>query len=285
MEDPSIFSFGYFDFTVSLLLSLLGTIFSLWILTRTTHEKKLSLKFLSDHILFFSITSLFLGRLGILLFPFSYALAEKRLLADHWYEKIWVYIQGFFSFWHGGIDVVWALSGFLFAFLFFCALQNEHPMAWMDAFSLPAIFFLIWYSFSSFFSGTNYGKPISEDAWFAIQYNMIGVKYSGAIHPVQLYEVFLFSILFFIAWKLWGNVITQKWPNGIFGGIILASMFFILGFLEFFRWDATVELSLGFLPTQALILFVLAFSIILFMIWRGHFWVFTRFKSIIPNND
>lgn len=284
MRDPSLFSFGYFDFTLSLFLSFLSGILALWILTRTAHEKKLSLKFLSDHLVMFTISSLFFGRLGIMLLPFSYAIAEKRILAEHWYEKIWVYIESFFSFWHGGIDVLWALGGFLSVFLLYCALKNEHPLAWMDAFSLPAIFFLIIYSFSNFFSGTNYGRPISENSWFAVHYDMIGVKYSGAIHAVQLYEAILCSILFFFAWKMWGRSIDHKWPNGIFGGMALSSLFFLLGLIEFFRWDAHVEVSFGFLPTQSLILFSFAIGIILFMTWRGHFWVFSRFKSIIPSS-
>jgi len=282
MEDPSIFSFGYFDFTFSLFLSILGGIGAGWILSRTAHEKKLSLKFLSDNILVFFFSALTIGRLGTLFLPFSYVVAEKRLLAEHWYEKFWVYIQSFFSFWHGGIDVVWGLGGFLLVFLIFCAVKNEHPLAWMDSFSLPSLFFLIWYSISNFFSGTNYGRPLSEDSWIAVHYNMIGVKYSGAIHPVQIYEAILFFIIFFIAWKIWGRVIDHKWPNGIFGGITISSMFFTLGFLEFFRWDATTEVSFGFFPTQSLVLFFISLSIFLFMVWRGHFWVFTRFKSIIP---
>ncbi len=283
MEDPSLLSFGYFDFTVSLLLAMIGGAGAIWILTRTAHEKKLSLRFLGDHLNVFFFTGLIIGRFGILLLPFSAAVAEKVLLANHWYEKVWVYVQSFFSFWHGGIDVVWAIAGFLIVFLVFCALKNEHPMAWMDAFSLPTIFFLIWYSISNFFSGTNYGRPISEDSFIGVHYNMIGVKYSGAIHPVQIYEAILFFLIFFVAWKLWDRVIEHKWPNGIFGGMTLFSLFFTLGLLEFFRWDAATEITFGFLPTQSLVLFSLSFAILLFMVWRGHFWVFSRFKSIIPN--
>lgn len=283
MEDPSLFSFGYFDFTLSLFLAFSGAVIALWVLTRTAYEKKLSLKFLKDHIVLFSLSSLIAGRLGIMLFPFSYAIAEKSFLANHWYEKVFVYIQSFFSFWHGGIDIVWAMAGFLLAFLLLCAVKNERPLAWLDAFSLPSIIFLIFYSLSNFFSGTNYGKPVSEDFWFSVHYSMIGVKYSGAIHPVQMYEAVLFMVLFFFAWKMWGKVIDHKWPNGIFGSMILSSLFFLLGILEFFRWDANVEISFGFFPTQALVFFFFSVSIILFMAWRGHFWVFSRFKSMIPS--
>lgn len=277
----NIITFQFFEITFSLLFTFLGAGIALWLLSRTVHEKKLSLRFLSDHIILFSLSAIFVGRLGIFLFPLSYAVSENMFLQTYWYEKTWVYITSFFSFWHGGIDLIWSLGGFLILFLLLCMVKNQHPLSWMDAFSLPAVLFLIFYALSTFFSGQNYGKPIPDGSfpWPSVEYNLLNVQYSGAIHPVQLYEALLFIILLGFAWFLWNKSIHQNWPNGIFGGIILSSLCFILFALEFLRWTSSSSLLFGFIPTQGLILFTLGFSIVLFMIWKGHFWVFSRFKS------
>lgn len=283
----NIASFQFFEITFSLLFTFFGAAISIWLLSRTVHEKKLSLRFLSDHIVLFSISALVVGRMGIFLFPLSYAVSENVFAAEFWYEKTWIYIKSFLSFWHGGIDLIWALGGFLIIFLFLCMIKNQKPLSWMDAFSLPSVLFFIFYALGTFFSGQNYGKPIPESSfpWPSVQYNLLDVQYSGPIHPVQLYEAILLIILLVCAWILWNKSIQHNWPNGIFGGFILSSLFFILFLLEFLRWNSSASLIFDFIPTQGLILFGLGFGIILFMIWNGHFWVFSRFKSRFKNNS
>lgn len=274
-----LISYGVFEITLSLIFSFIGGLIAVWMLSRTVHEKKLSLQFLSDHIVLFSISALIMGRLGVFLFPLSFVVSEKVYEADLWYEKVWEYGSIFFSFWHGGIDLIWALGGFLFIFLLLCMVRNQHPLSWMDAFSLPSVFFLIFYSIGKFFSGEDYGKPVGDDFLFAIQYNLRDVQYSGSIHPVQIYEALAFLLLFFIAWKLWEIYISQNWPSGIFGGIVLSSLFFILFLLEFLRWNTNPELIFGFIPFQGFLFLSVSMIILFFMFWKGHFWVFSRFKT------
>ncbi len=274
-----LLSYSFFEITYSLLFSFIGATIAVWMLTRTVHEKKLSLQFLSDHILLFSVSALLMGRLGVFLFPLSLVVSEKVYDVEFWYEKVWEYISIFFSFWHGGIDIIWALGGFIFVFLLLCVFRNQHPLSWMDAFSLPTVFFLIFYSIGKFFSGVDYGSPVSDEFFLAIQYDLKDVQYAGSIHPVQLYEALSLFILFFVAWKLWDKYISQNWPSGIFGGIILSSLFFILFFLEFFRWGSDINLLFGILPKEGAIFLLVSVSILLFMFWKGHFWFFSRFKS------
>lgn len=274
-----LFSYGIFEITLSLLFSFIGGLISVWMLSRTVHEKKLSLQFLADHILLFSISALVMGRLGVFLFPLSFVVSEKVYGATLWYEKVWEYLSIFFSFWQGGINLIWSLAGFLLTFLILCLFKNQHPLSWMDAFSLPAVFFLIFYAIGTFFSGENYGKPVPEDFILSTHYNIQTVQYSGSIHPVQLYEAIGFLILFFIAWKMWEKYISQNWPSGIFGGIILSSMFFILFALEFLRWDTKSHQIISFIPDQGVVFLSVAMTILLFMFWKGHFWVFSRFKT------
>ncbi len=276
----TLFSLWWFDFSLAHIIVTLGFFISLWLLTRTVHEKKLSLHFLSDHLTLFSLSALFMGRVGAVLFIWP-AISEKMLMAPNFLEKLQIFITSFFSFWHGGIDVVWAIAGFLLVFLLFCSLKNEHPLSWLDAFSLPTVIFVIFFSIASFFAGWNYGSPVSDGYWFAISYpDNNEVQYSGSIHPVQLYAAFLFFVLLLVAIRIWSKKIREEWPSGIFGGILISSIFFILSFLEFFRGDGAYKLF-DFFPMPSIIFFGIGFGIIIFMLARGHFHTLGQVKKII----
>jgi hypothetical protein len=275
-----LFSWNFVDIASANVIILIGFIFSIWLLTRTVHEKKLSLTFLNDNLLIFTLTTLIIGRIGAVWFIYP-AISEKMFSATGVFDKTLIFIKSFFAFWHGGIEIFWAVGAFLFIFLFLCTLKNEHPLSWLDAFSLPFLLFLIFFSVASFFGGINYGTPVGEETWYSVTYDhMNSVQYSVPVHAVQLYAATLFFILFVIAWKIWGKKIRESWPSGIFGGILISSVFFILSFLEFFRGEVSY-LLFDFFPISALILFTFGISIISFMIIRGHFHVLRKFRKII----
>jgi len=273
-----LFSFGIFEITASLILTMMGFFLSVWILTRTVHERKLSLLFLSDNILMLSLASLFIGRLGILFTDLSFVIAEKTFEVSHWYEKLWVKIEVFFAFWQGGIDLIWALAGFFGVFLVLCLLKNEKSLSWLDAFALPSVSFLVFYSLGEFFSGNGYGKPAPDGFPFTVSYNTQGIQFSGEVFPVQFYEAVLLLLLFFFAYSLWERYIDESWPNGIVGGVVLSALFFVLFLLEFLRWGAQPDI-LGFIPIQGFLLLMVSLGILLFMFFQGHFWFFSRFKT------
>ena len=174
------------------------------------------------------------------------------------------------------------LVGFLFVFLVLCFIKNEKPLSWLDAFSLPSVAFLAFYSFGEFFSGENYGKPAPEGFPLTVSYNLTDVQFQGAMFPVQVYEAMLLVILFFFAYSLWEKYIDESWPNGIVGGVVLSALFFVLFLLEFLRWGAGPDI-LGFIPIEGFLLLMVSFGILLFMFLRGHFWFFSRFKSRFEN--
>jgi len=278
--DSALFSFWWFDIATAHIILLFGFFTALWLLTRTVHEKKLSLTFLSDHILLFSLVGIFMGRVGATLFIYP-AISEKMLLVSTFSEKARIFIESFLSFWHGGIDVFWAIGSFLLVFMGLCSRKNEHPLSWLDAFSLPTILFFIFFSIAAFFAGWNYGSPVSENYWLAISYpDNNEIQYSGSIHPVQLYAASLFFILFVVSARIWNKKIREEWPSGIFGGILISSIFFILSFLEFFRGDISY-MVLDFFPLPSLVFFGMGLSLIIFMIIRGHFHIISQFKKII----
>ncbi len=273
-----LFSFGIFEITASLIVIMIGFFLSLWMLTRTVHERKISLLFLTDHMVLLMFSLLFAGRLGVYLTDLAFVVSERVFEVSHWYEKFWVKIEIFFTFWQGGIDLIWSLVGFLFVFLVLCFIKNENPLAWLDAFSLPSITFLAFYSLGEFFSGSNYGKPAPEGFPLTVSYNLKDVQFQGELYPVQVYEVLLLVILFFFANSLWERCIKESWPNGLVGGVTLSALFFVLFLLEFFRWGATPDV-LGFIPIEGFLLLMISIGILLFMFLKGHFWFFSRFKS------
>ncbi len=276
----TLFSFWWFDIALAHIILTVGFFIATLLLTRTVHEKKLSLAFLSDHIALFSLSMLFMGRVGETLFIYP-AISEKMFMASNFTDKALIFAESFFSFWHGGINIAWAIGSFLIVFMILCTMKNEHPLAWMDAFSLPLVVFLIIFSIAAFFAGWNYGSPVSDNYLLAISYpNNNEIQYSGSIHPVQLYSTFLFFILFIFSSQVWNKKIREEWPNGIFGGILISSLFFILFFLEFFSGD-TSYMVLEIIPINSIIFFGIGISIIIFMIIRGHFHVISQFKKII----
>jgi hypothetical protein len=164
----------------------------------------------------------------------------------------------------------------------------------IDAFSLPVVFFLIFYFLGTFFSGQNHGYPIymcndeiSKNSFYcnlssylpSVQYDMQTVEISESVHPLQIYGSFLFLLLFVISWKFWRKSIEENWPNGIFGSVILSILFFLLFILDMFAWKSNVNYLIWYITVEGFIFLWTSLSIVLFMLFSGHFWVFSRFKS------
>lgn len=268
-------SIGPMIFSVGDIFVVLGILFSSWLLARTAHEKGLSLQFFGSHFFVFFFISLFLGRIGAVVTTIWSTIQEKLMRADGGIDFAWIIVRDFLSLWHGGIDFFWATGGFALVFLFFCAYKNEHPLRWLDAFSLPIILFLVFYEVGGFFSGWNYGSPVSEAFPFSVSYDMITVRYSGPVHPVQLYAALFFFSTFSFGVYLWAKKIKERWKSGIFGGMILSFIFLGNGFLDFFRGE-TGLLLFSFFPLSQFLYFGFSIVILSFMFWRGHFSVLSR---------
>jgi prolipoprotein diacylglyceryltransferase len=271
-------SVGPMLFSVGDIFVLVGVLFASWLLARTAHEKGLSLQFFGNHFFLFFFIALFFGRTGSIVTTLWSTIQEKLMRAEGSIDFIWIIVRDFLSLWQGGIDFFWAIAGFSLVFLFFCAYKNEHPLRWLDAFSLPIVLFLIFYEIGGFFSGWDYGAPTSENFPLSISYDMITVRYSGPIHPVQLYASVFFFLIFSLGVFLWTRKIKERWQSGVFGGMMLSLLFLGNGFLDFFRGE-TGTLLFSFIPLSQLLYFVFAIAILSFMLWRGHFSVFSHWHN------
>ncbi len=270
--------FGPFVISTGALFLFLGVIASTWMLTRTVHEKKLSMRFLNDHFLIYVIVAIIMGRMGAV-FHIWPTTSEKIIYSNGQWDSVLIFLRDTLSFWQGGVDFLWAIVGFFITFLFLCIYHKESILSWLDAFSLPILLLFVFLEVGGFFSGWGYGSPVDETFIFAISYDLTDVRYSGYIHPVQLYAATIFLLLFLRGLMLWSERIENEWPNGIFGEIMLFAVLISQGILEFFRGEPGTLVFNDSLPLPQLLFFSSGFLIFLFMLWKGHFHVFVRLRN------
>ncbi|QQS59813.1 prolipoprotein diacylglyceryl transferase [Candidatus Peregrinibacteria bacterium] len=215
------------------IVAFIGVLLASVVLIRTVRDEEVSLKFLSDHLFFFVVIPLFMGRLGAFLSLWSSLSYREEG------EGVISRFQSFFLIGNGGIQADWALGGFFLVFILIALWRKEKFFVWLDTFILPGIVVSIFVSLGGYFSGWAYGRP-APDALpfpFVTQYDLLDVRYSGKIYAVQLYATIVYTLIFFIGWRLWQQKLWQRWPSGKF----FAAMIFLLGIftsiLEFFRGD------------------------------------------------
>ncbi len=262
------FPVGPFYFSTGGVIFLFGVILCTWMLTRTVHEKGLSLSFLNDKLILFAIGGFLAGRLGAMGRFWSYF--EEDYEGTGLGEQSIVFFKKFFIFWHGGLDPFWTGIGFLFLFLVIAVVKKENYWKWFDAFVLPTLLLLMFWNIGAFFSGWDYGRPVSENFPFGVTYNMMEVRYSVPVHPVQLYSFFYFFLLFIVGLKWWYKHFSKK--DGTFFGTVVLFVFIGNGILEFFRGDTTTMINLQFFEMRIpqFASFLLAFFSIFFLIFHTH---------------
>jgi len=230
------FPLGPFAISIGGLLVFCGILLAATILIRTVRDESVSLRFLSDHLSFFVLIPLFVGRLGafLSLWPSVHAALPEDFLGASWQV-----FQAFFLIGDGGIRADWAVGGFFLTFLILALWRKQPHAVWLDTFILPGIIISLFVSLGGFFAGWNYGSPAPDWLPFplSVQYDLIAVRYSVPLYAVQIYSVFFLSLFFYVGWKLWKRKVFRRWPAGRF----FAMMIFFLGllqfFLEFFRGD------------------------------------------------
>lgn len=237
-------------------------------LTRTVHEKGLSLNFLYQHLPLLILATFVIGRVANIWSYWDYFVAE--LTDPSWWEKVLLFFQKFIYFWHGGLDVFWSAIGFLLVFFILIFRYKENLWKWLDAFSLPTILLITFWSLGAFFSAWNYGKPVSDSFLFGVTYDVQEVRYSLPLHPVQIYAFLYFGALFVAGWRAWSKNLFQK--EGTFFGITTLLVFLGNGLLEFFRGDPTLTVDIGGveLRTTQLMSFIFSIIFVFFLIIHTH---------------
>lgn len=131
------------------------------------------------------------------------------------------------------------LGGFLF--LYWYAKRNRfNILHLLDLFGMSASFSLGLAKIGQFLGGAGFGIATTLP---------IGVKVvgsNGLHHPVELYESFLFFVLFIVLFILYSKSIRRKWPKGLIVSV--------------FAWGTSLNIFvLEFLTSRTVYLSVLSF--------------------------
>ncbi len=273
----ALFPIGPFSFSTGGTIFLFGVISATWVLTRTVHEKELSLMFLYKNLFLFAGVAFVAGRLGEIFKFWSHFQSESNNM--HFFEKTSLFLEKFFFFWHGGLDPFWTALGFLAVFFLVAYRQKEDLWKWLDAFVLPTILLLIFWSIGSFFSGWGYGKPVSDGFFLGITYAVQEVRYAVPLHPVQLYTALYYGFLFYVGLRWWRSDKFQK--HGTFFAALVFLVFFGNTMLEFFRGDSVPTFSFWFFEDLR-ISQVLSFFC---MLGSGFFLLIFTHPEILPHHN
>ena len=196
---------------------------------------------------------------------------KLRIVDAGFLEKIIIFIKYFFAIWEGSIDPVWVILGFLIIFSLFSIWKKQSILRWLDAFVLPSIIAVIFVHIGGFFSAWGYGKPVNKDFFMAISYDLQNVRFSGPIHPVQIYGAVLYFVILLIGMKLWhkSNQKSKKWKDGTFFYLITFFCALLNGLLEFFRGNA-VKIIFDFIRLPQALSFSLAVLSLIFFVLNTH---------------
>ena len=276
----SSFPLGPFVISTGGFFVFLGTLASCLVLIQTIRDEKVSLQFLSDHLMFFVFFPILLGRLGAFFSIFPILKTDFQMAENFW-QKVIIFLKNFLIFGPSGISIDWMLGGIFLTFLVISFWRKENFFSWLDAFSLPGITIAFFVSIGGFFSAWNYGAPIPENFPhffpFSVSYNLQEVRYSEPVYAVQIYSAIIFLFIFLIEWNLWKRKIFRLWAPGKFFAVTLFFFGFSNFFLEFFRGDS-VPIFFGFRFSQILN-FLITISAVVFWIIRQKSFSFLAEKN------
>jgi len=263
------FPLGPFIISIGGIFVLFGFFTAAFLLIFNAFQKKLSLDFLSQNFWLFLIVPIFLGRASAFFKIFSSLCAQSE--SSGFFAKIFFLVKNFFSPFQNGFDNFWVFWGFILFFIFFALYKKQPLLKWFDAFALPTILFFVFYFIGGFFSAWGYGKPVGENFWLAVSYDLQNVRFSGPIHPAQIYSAIIFTTILFFGFKFWKKSFCEKiaWRDGTFFGLILFVGFFANGMLEFFRGDATTIVFQSVRFSQ-LLSFTIAVFALIFLSFQTH---------------
>ena len=198
---------------------LMGIILATEFFLRLAESENLSLQHFKDKSWHFLIAFLVFGRLFGILAQYHVFLHDPKR---------------FFIPWDGTFSFIGAAFGIGVMIYWHTRHHRSTFLQWLDVLLPAAIFGAAFDWFGRFAAGQAYGKP--TDLPWGVTYDIIGVRYTVPIHPVQLYYAFLFLLLTFLLLIIRKH--SARAGAETFVGILIAS---IASFLfEYFRGDFSI---------------------------------------------
>lgn len=147
---------------------------------RLAQSAGLSLQHIKNYAAWHALAFLLMGRMTAILGDYRSYLADPL--------HVLFLNDGNFSFFGGAIGIAIVLG--------FSRSSRATLLQWLDVLLPATTFGLSFDWFGKFAAGQAYGAP--SDAWWAVTYDAINVRYSVPIHPVQLYYALFFLALTFV---------------------------------------------------------------------------------------
>ncbi len=166
-----LFQYGPVTITSFSALLVIGFLMGSVFMVRFAQFKKLSLRFMVNHLMWFVLAGLVGSRIVFLAEHFSrYSAAPLSVL----------YV------WDGGYSGFGAFYALVALLVFFTLRAHEDFWAWLDAFALSGLVGLFFVHLGRFFSGTDYGRP--TDLPWGMSFDAFNIPFLVPIHPTQLYS-------------------------------------------------------------------------------------------------
>lgn len=202
-----------------LVFLLLGIWLSSEFFFRLSESAHLSLVHFKEKALHFLIAFIVAGRLFAVI-------AQYRVFAR---DPLRLFIV-----WDGTFSFIGAAVGIAAVLYWHTRSHRSTFLQWLDVLLPAAVFGTAFDWFGKFAAGQAYGKP--TDLPWAVTYDMIGVRYTVPIHPVQLYYAFVFLLLTFVLLVIRKHSTRAGAETCV--GIVLASL--CVFFFEMFRGDFSI---------------------------------------------
>ncbi len=207
----------------------IALLFSSYLVIQRLKRKRVNFTLLIQHNARFLLTALFFSRLVYFLvntdtyFPGF----DLRTLIN------------FFSIWDQGLSLWGGMFGFCLALGIQLWREEEDFSKWADALMIPFLLGVAIGNVGSFLGGYGYGTPTNLP--WGIRYEIANVRYTVAVHPTQIYLIFLIVALIFIQFQLEKR--TQLLEKDGNSALFLCTGFSLITFLlEFLRGDVTLLL-------------------------------------------
>ena len=232
-----LFQYGPFTLTTFNVFLVLAVLLGAFFLMRFIAFKKMSLRFVTNNLLWFILAALLGGRLFYLIEHFS-AYRGNAL------SMLYVWDLGF-----SALGIFYAT----FVLLFVLARRDHEDFwAWADAIALTGLLSLALIHIGHFFDGSFYGKP--TDLPWGMSFENFKIPYITPIHPTQLYSALAAFVVFNFC--MWSSKRTHL--TGVVGSMaIMLYSLCALG-IDFLHGEPSsfVKINFGLIAAAAFVFYI-----------------------------
>jgi phosphatidylglycerol:prolipoprotein diacylglycerol transferase len=192
---PVLFNLGHFELRSYGVVVALSFLLAVWVSTREAKRKGLDPALIQDFAFYAFLGGIVGARLYFVLFSDP----------AYFLQRPWEIL----AIWRGGIGIIGALLGGLLVTLWYCRRKGISFWRFADTLAPGAMLGQAAGILACLLNGDSYGKPAAL-AW-SITYTdpRAMAPLNVALHPVELYEMLAYFLVFFLVWQTRGKYKTD----------------------------------------------------------------------------